>query len=83
MPAQQHKSIVPTALFAGLTAISGVAMGWFGLETWLLSKQKDQPITWYVRNYVSNKPASTAFVCFLAGLTAGAALTHFVADDTQ
>lgn len=77
------RSIVPVALFGGLTAITLTASAWFGLETWLLASRKQQPITWFTRNQVSNHPATTAFVCFLAGLTAGAALTHFVADDAQ
>lgn len=79
----QRHSIVPVALFAGLTTMTAVAAGWFGLETWLLSTRKEQPITWFTRNQVSNHPATTAFVCFIVGLAAGASLTHFVADDAQ
>lgn len=78
-----NKSIVPVALFGGLTAMTGVAAAWFGLETWLLVSRKEQPITWFTRNQVSNHPATTAFVCFMTGLGAGAALAHFVADDTE
>ena len=77
---QTQSNVVPTALFAGLGIISAVGAGSFGLETYLLAKRKP-PITWYTRNQVSWHAGIAGFACFVAGLAAGAALTHFVADE--
>lgn len=76
------KSSVPALLFGGLTAMTAVATGWFGVETYLLATGK-RPITWYVRNEASWHPGWTAVVLALAGFAVGAGATHFAWDETQ
>lgn len=79
---RSNPDVVPTALFGGLTVLATVAAGWFGLETYLLAKRK-APITWYVRNEASNYPARTSLVVALVGFAVGAAVTHFIADESR
>jgi hypothetical protein len=66
-------------LFGGLSIVGAVATAWFIVETDLL-EDREAPITWYTRNFLSWHPvAATAGACIAtAALTA--AVVHFVAD---
>jgi hypothetical protein len=70
---------IPAVLFGGLAGIALVATVWFAIEAVLLWTGQ-QPITWYVRNYISWQPGAVILVVALLAFTLGAAVTHFSWD---
>ena len=78
----RRRSRVPAIIFGGLAAITASAAAWFGLETYLLAKNK-QPETWYIRNYTSWHPKALALGLVAIGFAVGAGATHFVWDEDE